>query len=197
MTENSGSSMPRLSCNYTVQRFFNSQKISSCTYLCILLWTLKNRYFCSRYWKLEFSCHFIYLFIYYFITVVRMAVERYLSSGQAVKFIKAIKSPKVSSFTFSKDVQWAGLVSLPGRFWAADLLFDTPSLKYGATDLLIWFTYPKRTGKKCTLILSHFYSISHQIVFIKLVWYRPCVSNIRPRGHNQPSKDCNLVHLTA
>lgn len=31
--------MPRLSCNYTAQRFVNSQKMSSCTYLCILLWT--------------------------------------------------------------------------------------------------------------------------------------------------------------
>lgn len=29
-------------------------------------------------------------------------------------------------FTFSKDTQWTGLESLPGRFWPPSHIFDTP-----------------------------------------------------------------------
>lgn len=33
-------------------------------------------------------------------------------------------------FTFSKDVQWAGLESLLGQFWTLSLMFDSPALSY-------------------------------------------------------------------
>lgn len=37
------------------------------------------------------------------------------------------------SFTLSKDVQWAGLESLAGRFWSWHLMFDTSNFGIGTT----------------------------------------------------------------
>lgn len=53
------------------------------------------------------------------------------------------------SYTFSKAFQWAGPESLPGQFWAPDLMSDIPAVYEHAT-----LNYSNKAWIKCAFLVK-------------------------------------------
>lgn len=67
-------------------------------------------------------------------TVQKLSCNSNTELTENVKCVKLIKIHVIvqkckASFTFSKAIYWAGLESLPGRFWPLGFMFDTPALE--------------------------------------------------------------------